>query len=80
MEEKIDDLEYTLDNIDTTITILSKYKEFNKEVADLKIYKSALELDLDNLKEEYEELCELDRKEAEKEIMALEMQYYREVM
>lgn len=80
MEEKIDDLEYALDNLDTVITTLNRYKQFKKEVADLRLYKSALELDLDNLYEEYEDLCEEDRKEAEKEIMVLEKQHEREVM
>lgn len=68
MEEKIDDLEYTLDNIDTTITILSRYKEFNKEVADLKIYKSALELDLDDLKNEYEEIVKKIEKKLKRKL------------
>lgn len=55
MQEKIDDIESAIDNLDTVITTLSKYEQFNKEVADLKIYKSALELDLDNLKEKQEQ-------------------------
>lgn len=80
MKEKIDDLEYAIDNLDTVITTLSKYEQFNKEVADLKIYKSALELDLDNLKEKQEELQATEQKEAQKENMDLERQYWKEAI
>lgn len=80
MQDKIDDLEYAIDNLDTVITILSKYEQFNKETADLKIYKSALELDLDKLEERQEELQATEQKEAQKENMDLERQYYKEAI
>lgn len=80
MKEKIDDLESAIDNLDTVITTLSKYEQFNKEVKDLKIYKSALELDLDNLKEKHEELQVTEQKEAQKGNMDLERQYYKEAI
>lgn len=80
MQDKIDDLESAIDNLDTVITTLSKYEQFNKESADLKIYKSALELDLDDLKEKQEELQVIEQKEAQKENMELEKQYYKEAI
>lgn len=80
MKEKIDDLEYVIDNLDTVITTLSKYEQFNKETADLKIYKSALELDLDSLKAKQEELQETEQKMAQKENVELERQYLKEAI
>lgn len=80
MKEKIDDLEYAIDNLDTVITTLSKYEQFNKETADLKIYKSALELDLDSLKVKQEKLQVQEQKMTQKENMELERQYYKEAI
>ncbi len=80
MESKIDDLEYAIDNLDTVITTLSKHEQFNKEVADLKIYKSSLEIDLDKLKEKQEELQATEQKEVQKENMELEKQYWKEAI
>lgn len=80
MKEKIDDLEYAIDNLDTVITTLSKYEQFNKETADLKIYKSALELDLDSLKAKQEKLQAQEQKMAQKENMDLERQYLKEAI
>lgn len=80
MEQKIDDLEYAIDNLDTVITTLNKYEQFDKEVTDLKIYKSVLELDLGNLKEQQEELQATEQKEAQKENMELEKQYWKEAI
>lgn len=78
--EQIDDLEYTIDNLDTAITILAGYEQYNKEVADLKIYKSALECDLDKLKEETEELIEEEQKQARNENIEQEKQYWKEAI
>ena len=80
LENKIEDLEYVIDNLDITITMLAKYKQYNKEVADLKIYKSALEFDLDKLKEEAEELAEEEQKQARNENIEQEKQYLKEVI
>ena len=78
--EQIEDLEYVIDNLDITITTLARYKQYNKEVADLKIYKSALEFDLDKLKEEAEELAEEEQKQARNENIEQEKQYLKEVI
>lgn len=78
--EQIEDLEYVIDNLDITITMLAKYKQYNKEVADLKIYKSALEFDLDKLKEEAEELAEEEQKQARNENIEQEKQYWKEAI
>ena len=78
--EQIEDLEYVIDNLDITITTLARYEQYNKEVADLKIYKSALEFDLDKLKEEAEELAEEEQKQARNENIEQEKQYLKEVI
>lgn len=78
--EQIDDLEYAIDNLDTAITTLEKHEQYNKEVADLKIYKSALEFDLDKLKEQHEELIEEEKKEARNESIEQEKQYWKEAI
>lgn len=78
--EQIDDLEYAIDNLDTAITTLARYEQYNKEVADLKIYKSALEIDLDKLKEQYEELVEKEQKQARNENIEQEKQYWKEAI
>lgn len=80
MQDKIDDLECAIDSLDTVIATLDRYEQYNKEVADLKMYKSALEFDLDKLKEEVEELVEKEIKAAKKENIELEKQYWREAI
>ena len=80
LETKIDDLEYAIDNLETVINTLKVYKQFKKEVKDLDSYKNALEYDLDDLKGQYEELCEEEIKQAQMEDMELERQYWREVI
>lgn len=78
--EQIDDLEYVIDNLGTVITTLEKYEQYNKEVVDLEIYKSALEFDLDKLKEEAEELTEEEEKQARNENIEQEKQYLKEAI
>ncbi len=80
MEQKIEDLEYAIDNLDTVINTLKQYKQFEQDAKDLDIYKGALEYDLDELKEQYEELNEEEQKEAQKENMELEKQYWKEAI
>lgn len=80
MENKVEDLEYAIDNLESAISALKNYKEYNKEVADLKIYKSTLEFDLDKLKEEYKELSEEEQKEAKRENSEQEKQYWKEAI
>lgn len=80
MEQKIDDLEYAIDNLDTVITTLEKHEQYNKEVADLKIYKSALEYDLDKLKEQFEELIKEEQKQARNENIEQEKLYWKEAI
>jgi len=80
LEAKIEDIEYAIESIDTTINILKKYEQFKSEVEDLKIYKSALELDLDGFKIEYEELEEQEGKEARIENKEQEKAYWKEVI
>lgn len=78
--KKIEDLESAIDNLDTVINTLKQYKQFEQDAKDLDIYKGALEYDLDELKQQYEELNEEEQKEAKKENMELEKQYWKEAM
>lgn len=78
--EQIEDLEYAIDNLDTAIITLARYEQYNKEVADLKVYKSVLEFDLDKSKEEAEELIEEEQKEARNENIEQEKQYWKEAI
>ena len=80
MEQKIDDLEYAIDNLDTAINAIKKYKQFEQDAKDLMMYKSALEGSLDELKQQNEELSKEERKEAQKENIELERQYWKEAM
>ena len=80
MESKIDDLEYAIDSLESAINALKGHKEYNQDVADLEMYKMALETDLDEAKKEYEELSEEEEKEARIENMELEKQYWKEAM
>ena len=80
LEIKIDDLEYAIDNLDTVINTLKVYEQFKKEVKDLEAYKNALEYDFDDLKGQYEELCENEAKMAQMEDMELERQYWEEAI
>lgn len=80
MQDKIDDLECAIDDLDTAIATLNRYEQYNKEVADLKMYKSALEYDLDQLKQKREELSVINKKEAQKENIEQERQYWREAI
>ena len=78
--KKIEDLESAIDNLDTVINTLKQYKQCEQDAKDLAIYKGALEYDLDELKQQYEELNEEEQKEAKKENMELEKQYWKEAM
>lgn len=78
--EKIDDLEYAIDNLDTAITTLSKYEQFEQDAKDLAIYKGALEYDLDELKQQHEELINRQQKRLKKENMEQEKQYWKEAI
>lgn len=80
LETKINDVEYAIDNLETTINTLKPYKQFEKDVKDLEIYKSALEYDLDQLKEQEEELVAEEIKQAQMEDIEQERQYWREAI
>lgn len=80
MEEKIEDLEFAIDNLDGVITTLSKYEEQNKNVTDLKMYLDALKYDLDESKEQQEELDEQEQKELEIENREREIEYMGSVI
>lgn len=80
MENKIEDLEYAIDSLESAIRALKEHKEYKRDVADLEIYKSALEDDLNEAKKEYEELSEEEEKEARRENMEQERQYWKEAM
>lgn len=49
MEDKIDDIEYAIDNIDSAIDTLKKYKQYEAETSQLKDLIEALEFDLEEL-------------------------------
>ena len=80
MEQKIDDLEYAIDELGTVIKILERYEQFKQDAKDLDMYRGALEYDLDELKQQYEELNKEEQKEAQKENMDLEKQYWKEAI
>lgn len=80
MQDKIDDLEYAIDSLETAINSIKGYKQYKQDAKDLTMYKLALEYDLDELKQHNEELSEEERKEAQKENIELEKQYYKEAM
>lgn len=80
LETKIDDLEYAIDNLETVINTLKVYEDFKQITKDLESYRGLLEYDLDNLKGQYEELCQEEIKQAQMEDMEQERQYWREVI
>ncbi len=80
LEQKIDDLEYAIDNLETVINSIKGYKQFEQDAKDLIMYKLALEYDLDELKQQNEELSKEERKENQKENMEIEKQYWKESM
>lgn len=80
LETKINDVKYAIDSLEETINTLKIYKQFEKEVKDLEIYKSALEYDLDQLKEQEKELVAEEIKQAQMEDIEQERQYWKEAM
>ena len=77
LEEKKDNLEYAIDEIDTAIYHLKKYKRYKDMCEQLTDYKSCLEFDLDELNERYEELVEEKIKEAQEERKEREIEYWK---
>lgn len=80
LETKISDVKYAIDSLEETINTLKIYKQFEKEVKGLEMYKSALEYDLDQLKEQEEELVEEGIKQAQMEDIEQERQYWKEAI
>lgn len=75
-EEKINDLEYAIDELGTVINTLKVYAEYNKTVDELEYEKSLLELDLESEQVKYEELAEEGRNDTKE----LEREYWREAI
>lgn len=76
IEEKINDLEYAIDELGTVINTLKKYTEYSKTVDELEYEKSVLELDLEAEQVKYEELVE----EGINDVKELERAYWKEAI
>jgi hypothetical protein len=76
IEEKINDLEYAIDELGTVINTLKKYTEYSKTVDELEYEKSVLELDLEAEQVKYEELVE----EGINDVRELERTYWKEAI
>ena len=80
LEDKIDDISMTIDDLDNVIYRLMKYEKYKDVCSDLKAEKSILEFDLDELKQVHEELIEAKTKELKMENKEQERQYWREAI
>lgn len=80
LKEKIEDVEYAIDQIDTAIRNLKKYKRFTDICGNLECEKSALELDLEEFNVKYEELVEEEINRARNESREIEREYWKEVI
>lgn len=80
LSTKIDNVDYAIDQIDTAINNIKKYKEYEDICNDLECEKSVLEDCLEALNVQYEELYELSIAMNKKEQTEREREFWREVI